>query len=377
MTFTPDTSGILSLFGFSYQIKVFCSLAAKLTEGQQIEFESFDDIATNKSIDPNFFDKNINGQIKSPSYQSIQVKHTKITNQVAENVLLNWIQIEESTYNIKEYILITDKKDQSTDLITAIDKDCFINKVMNSQKKTNANITKVKKIFEKKTNLERKNIISSILGKYTFSSIDINADLKANFGNLFQEAANHVLYEQRLDEFLTKITCKVLESINSLKPYTLSHEEFQKYINEVLDRFSLSQSLPSYNNYRLVHPIDLNDTKIANSREYKQLQYCTSNKNVLRNYLLNKQYYNKIRNYYIDACMESKCGDIEITAYENFERVKSDLQEQDMDTPKNRLKETTQAPNIDAQNNQIRDGVCIYLTGDSIPEDTQISWKDD
>lgn len=37
MEFSTDASGIKSLVAFSFQIKVFCSLASKLQEGQQID----------------------------------------------------------------------------------------------------------------------------------------------------------------------------------------------------------------------------------------------------------------------------------------------------------------------------------------------------
>ena len=65
------------------------------------------------------------------------------------------------------------------------------------------------------------------------------------------------------------------------------------------------------------------------------------------------------------------------TAYENFENVKEDLQDRNADLPKNRLKETTEASNSYAESNQIREGVCIYLTSNNIDKNNQISWKDE
>ena len=96
----------------------------------------------------------------------------------------------------------------------------------------------------------------------------------------------------------------------------------------------------------------------------------------MRNHLLHELYYIKTRNNYIDNCMESKCGDIEVTAYENFESVKDELIDTNSDTPKNRLRKTTASSNSYAANEQIRGGVCIYLTGGNII-DNQISWKDE
>ena len=42
---TPDTSGISSLSGFSYQIRVFVLYMLQMSEGETIEFETWDDVA--------------------------------------------------------------------------------------------------------------------------------------------------------------------------------------------------------------------------------------------------------------------------------------------------------------------------------------------
>jgi hypothetical protein len=44
MTFQPDQSGINSLAGFAYQIKVFAYYSFDLKEDTQIEFETIEDI---------------------------------------------------------------------------------------------------------------------------------------------------------------------------------------------------------------------------------------------------------------------------------------------------------------------------------------------
>lgn len=43
--YIPDESGINSLGGFAYQIKVFVSYMLSMDEGMQAEFETVDDIA--------------------------------------------------------------------------------------------------------------------------------------------------------------------------------------------------------------------------------------------------------------------------------------------------------------------------------------------
>ena len=376
MSFAPDKSGIKSLAGFSFQIKVFCYLAAELKEGQQLEFESIDDVATSKNCKADKID-NLNGQILVQNYESIQVKHTKLSKSLANKVLYNWIQIENSSCNISRYILITDEKYNNSDLLGTINIDDFINEVMSSTKKANANIAKVKKILNDILESERKTFIENILKKHDFKPINIDDEIVKNYKDKLLKSANEVVFYQRLDELLSEITNRILKSINSLTSYTLTYTEFQKILNNVFERFSVNISLPSYNNFKSVTPIDLKSTEIANSREYRQLQYCSVSENFLRRYLLQEQYYKKVRNNYLDLCMESKCGDIEITAYENFEDVKEELQANNNDTPSNRFWNTTKTSNSYAENEQIRKGVCIYLTSDNVSDGNQISWKDE
>lgn len=376
MEFSPDASGIKSLAGFSFQIKVFCNLASKLQEGQQVEFESIDDIATSKNCKTENLD-DLNGKIQAQNYTSIQVKHTNLTKANTKNILYNWIQLECTSNNVSHYILITDEKYNNQDVLRAINIDVLIKEIMSSSKKANANISKVKEIFKNKSESEIKKTIENILNKHDFQSINIDNELVENYQDKLFKSANVVVFYQRLDELLSEITNRILKSINNSKPFVLKYIDFQKILNDIVQRFSVEVSLPSYNNFKNVTQIDLKSTEIANSREYSQLLYCSLSERSIRNHLLHEQYYRKIKNNYLDLCMDSKCGDIEATAYENFEDIKEELQSTNTDTPQNRLKETTGASNSYAGSEQIRNGVCIYLTSNNVSDEVQISWKDE
>ena len=376
MEFQPDTSGIKSLAGFAFQIKVFCSYASKLKENQQIEFESIDDVATNKKVKANYLD-NVNGKIQSSDYKSIQVKHTTISEDLAKKVLMNWILLESASLCITKYILLTDVSYDNIDLLQTLNIDNFIQEILNSNKKRNATISKVKEIFQKQESSENKKIIENVIKKHKFHAIDIDDELDKNFMNIFFKTANSVVYYQRLEEFVSQISNKIYKSLLLSKPFILTYDNFIKIVNDINQNFTVNVSLPSYIDFRNINPIDLSTTEIANSREYKQLLHCDVSENTIRRHLLHEQYYRKVRNNYIDACLNSKCENIEITAYENFEGIKEDLQDRKEDIPKNRLKETTTALNCYAESNQIRVGVCIYLTSNNIDKNIQISWKDE
>lgn len=88
--YIPDESGINSLGGFAYQIKVFVSYMLSMDEGMQAEFETVDDIAISKMtsdiIDDNE-DKFRNLIVSANGIKAIQVKRTSITEKVAKQVL--------------------------------------------------------------------------------------------------------------------------------------------------------------------------------------------------------------------------------------------------------------------------------------------------
>lgn len=96
--YIPDESGINSLGGFAYQIKVFVSYMLSMDEGMQAEFETVDDIAISKMtsdiIDDNE-DKFRNLIVSANGIKAIQVKRTSITEKVAKQVLFNWNVVRE------------------------------------------------------------------------------------------------------------------------------------------------------------------------------------------------------------------------------------------------------------------------------------------
>lgn len=117
----PDSSGINSLGGFSYQIRVFVYYMSLLKkEGMQIEFETIDDVNI-REINADNIDENnenfINNVQGLNSNIAIQVKRTKVTPDVAKKVLLNWILLEISDNKVDKYILATDEYYNNEDIL--------------------------------------------------------------------------------------------------------------------------------------------------------------------------------------------------------------------------------------------------------------------
>lgn len=377
MEFQTDNSGINSLAGFAYQIKVFAYYAFDLKDGMEIEFETIEDVnlKTSAEIDKhsqNFVCKATNNGIN----KAVQVKHTSISNAVAQQMLLNWILLEQSSYNVGKYILFTDKSYQNDrDIFSKSSKELYKN-VVTSNKNDNATITKVKKLFNKNyTEFEK--LYNCIQSKFEFvdlDNIDIEIDQKASIH--FRKAANLVIFRQRLKEFLQHITVQILDAVTNKKPYVLTYSGFINAVEDISNRFTLEITAPCYCDFKKINKIDLNDSKISTSREYIQLHSCGLTNGLIKQHLLYGMYYYLTSLKYMENNRTKKIEEIEETTFENFESVKFALQNKKIDTPYNRLEETKKQPNSFAENEQIKYGSSIHLTKEDIGNN-QISWKDD
>ncbi len=379
-TYQPDSSGINSLSGFSYQIRVFVHYMLQLNEGMQIEFETIDDVSIRRiqanqfdRYDGSFFNK-ISG---NNSNTVVQVKRTSITDSTAEQVFLNWVLLEASDNEISKYVLFTDNAYKNADIMFSRSAEAFFELVRKSNKKASAAISKVKKLFQDNLK-EFERVYNSIKEKYEFiSSENIDDKIDDACTALFRKAGiNSVVYYCRIKEMLQHITVKVMDNINHKKPYIIGYNEFMALVEDISSRISEQMNSPLYADFKKLHPIDFNDLKIAESREYKQLLSCKLNKVLLEQHLGYGVYYKDLRFRYMETNKLGIIENIEQTTYENFEGVKFTLQRDDKDEPYNRLDGTKKLENSYALNEQIRYGSCIYLTKDEIT-DIQISWEDE
>ncbi|API88769.1 hypothetical protein BKP56_05465 [Marinilactibacillus sp. 15R] len=379
MTYKQDSSGINSLSGFAYQIKVFAYYAFDLKENMQIEFETLEDINL-KSITPDTIDINSHKFIcrvtDGSKNKAIQVKHTSISNSVSEQLIFNWLLLESSAYNIEEYILFTDKNYQNKNDIFIKDVKKMYKDILQSNKNKNATVSKVKALFEGDfAKFEQK--YNQIHNKYTFIDLeDVNAKTEDKASLHFRKAANVIIFQQRLGEFLQHITYKILNTIENKEPYILTYQEFINIVEDISNRFTKDITAPSYSNFKRIKKIDLKDSVLSNSREYKQLKTCKLPDSLIEQHLLYGMYYNETSLKYMENNKLNKIEEIEDTTFEGFENVKFSLIREKNDSPYNRLERTKKYPNSYAENDQIKFGASIHLTKKDVLNN-QISWKDD
>lgn len=379
MTYQQDSSGINSLGGFSFQIKVFVHYMIGLKKGMQIEFETIEDVNV-KKIKSNNIDANSEkfiSTIASNNFNTaIQVKRTSISKNVALKILLNWLLLESSKNNVSKYVLLTDSEYNNKDIVFDKSIDEVFQIVVKSDKKINATISKVKKLYKDDyENFEK--VYKAIKEKYEFLSItDIDKLIDDKCAEHFRKAANMVVYEQRLKELMQHITVEIMEAVNKKKPYIVEYTGFIKILEDISSRLTEKVTAPIYSDFKKLHPIDLSNSEISKLREYKQLVACQLPERLIKQHLVYKLYYENIFYKYMETNRQSKIEEIEETTFENYENVKFKLQKKKCDEPYNRLEETKKMPNTHAGNEQIRYGCGIYLTKDGI-DNNQISWEDE
>lgn len=108
----PVTSaGLSSLSGFAYQIKIFVLLLSRLELGQQVEFETLDDVAIN-TVPSN--DKQEDMCIKrevdvNKKITVFQVKQTKVTETVGRRILYNWFLALHEEPRVSKFVLYVEQ----------------------------------------------------------------------------------------------------------------------------------------------------------------------------------------------------------------------------------------------------------------------------
>ncbi|MGG3889606.1 hypothetical protein [Metabacillus fastidiosus] len=379
--FEPDKSGINSLGGFSYQIRVFVYYLSKLEEGMQLEFEAYDDVSLTK-INSDNLDSNEEKfktiLTKNHTTSAIQVKRTTINDETAQQVLLNWILLEGSDVKVSKYVLLTEESYGNEDNIFKLSCEDFFELVTSTTKSVRATIGKVKKLYGHNYR-DFQERYESIKRKYSFKTVkDIDEEIAGVYSILFRRAGviNEIIYFQRIKALLEKVTSNIIESVNKKDSYVMTHGDFMKLIEHISNEIKDNNPIMDYISFKRLCSIDTSNLTIANSREFKQLELCDLPLPLIEQHLVYCFYYEHFRLTYSEMNKVIKVENVEETAFENYTIVKHTLERMKTDTPFDRLEGTKNKVNSYADNEQIKYGVVIYLTKDEM-EDRQISWKEE
>ncbi|MFY0517854.1 hypothetical protein ACOMCU_08470 [Lysinibacillus sp. UGB7] len=375
-----DDSGIRSLSGFAYQMRVFIYYMSLMKEEGQIEFETLDDVVLSNNAEEKLKDETIHiNSVYSDSQDiyAIQVKRTTITNATKKKLIYNWLLLQHENKNISKYILYTEESYGNKDDIFNETAKPLFEEIIKSDKKSNALVSRVKQLYI--DNFEQfKCDYEEIINKFEFiSEKNIDEKIFSSFSIHFNKGAvSEIIYILRIKALIKEIMGDILLCIDKGQPFICLHTDMTKKIESITQDISDKRYEPDFSTFKKYRRIDLNESEIISSREYVQLKKCNLTDRRIEEHLIYQQYYEDIRDRYLLDSKLNKVENIESISYENFCCVKEELQD-DIDTPLKRLNKTKAMSNSYSLNDHTKFGSCIYLTKEDIEELKKISWEDE
>lgn len=381
MVANQSNGGITGLAGFIFQIEVFLYYALKIRSGESISYEELEDVNINKprDLDKNE-DKLVTSLFDNNRRTVIQVKKTKITKTVAKEVLKRWILLEKEHSNIEKYILFMNCTYNNQGNIKNVDIEKLYNEIQLTEETSSKSINKkLKDIFYNNYN-EFKNIAEQIKQKYTSEGENQTIDElilnEAQF-HFQKEGVYDSVYIARINSLRSRLTNFIFENIKNNNNYILDSRTLMSSVYEINQLITNDFPLIHFPEYIKEHQVELD--KIKHLREVIQLKHCNLGDEGIVRRIHRCNYYFDYRLRHLENSRICAIEAIEHNTYSSFQDLKEELIINNNDEPYKRLREMEKQPNSACPNNDdLRQGVCIYLTKDKeFVKDKQISWKDD
>ena len=375
-----NDSGLSSLSGFSYQIKVFILRLTQLQQGQRVEFETLDDVAVRSlsskaSISDSCFKWKVD---ETSSIEVFQVKQTNVSESVRRQVLYNWLLAYNQKPDISKFTLYVAQGYSINEKAFTNDSEKEYQTIIESDKAVTALVSRVKQIY--KDDLTKfKRDYQTICSKSTIERLgDIDELIAEQLITPFHATAADIgktYFEKRIAELFTRICARIMDCAGQRSPYVCGHAEYMQLCEEICKDISPTQYTPDYEAFRQVFSQDDLTSEITNSREYRQLRYCKLSNSEILDHLSWEQYYQSIRQHYLADAKKDAISKTESIAHQNHKDVVYELQDENKDTPRLRLIKTKRCEISTLHDEFSRWGTYIFLTQNDLPN--KISWKDE
>lgn len=375
-----NDSGLSSLSGFSYQIKVFILRLTQLQQGQRVEFETLDDVAVRSlsskdSISDSCFKWKVD---ETSSIEVFQVKQTNVSESVRRQVLYNWLLAYNQKPDISKFTLYVAQGYSINEKAFTNDSEKEYQTIIESDKAVTALVSRVKQIY--KDDLTKfKRDYQTICSKSTIERLgDIDELIAEQLITPFHATAADIgktYFEKRIAELFTRICARITDCAGQRSPYVCGHAEYMQLCEEICKDISPTQYTPDYEAFRQVFSQDDLTSEITNSREYRQLRYCKLSNSEILDHLSWEQYYQSIRQHYLADAKKDAISKTESIAHQNHKDVVYELQDENKDTPRLRLIKTKRCEISTLHDEFSRWGTYIFLTQNDLPN--KISWKDE
>jgi len=371
-----DVSGITAQYGFLFQRKAFTLYVIKNVGANQLfTFEGRDD------VDISFEDKIYT--MKDCTGRLIQVKSGHISENSFSKIVCNWLLADEADDH--ELMLENDLSFEYASNERARKIYEFI--LDGKKKKTSSIARKTHDKYKSVMTADPDNFIEQIETlisnvKTTVLTIDgIDSILMEKFCQAYcSDIANYEKAKaKRLERFLSYINSGIDDAIKMKKPYVLPFDAFMRLITKVSDEISDTKytiDARSFKNKSRETAKRIVNERIT--REVKQLYLVNNEENFVISEIINELMYKDFRSVY-EQQKELEISNLEQNAKENYESAKFAIGDNANDPRELYINTTERSIESDLipSGSIYRKGCYVFLTGDDVEEDIQITWGDD
>lgn len=370
-----DNAGITAQYGFLFQRKAFILHALENAHTKQFfTFEGKDDIdvAAEESL----------CLYQVPNVRYIQVKSGHVDETCFSKVICNWLLLD-ADIDAPLQLICENPLEFSLDdtLVSKITKY-----ILEGEKK-------------KKTAISKK-VFDSLKSIITTNIDEVHAQIKALFSRVTIDVCDMLCLDRRLEEVFFSTYCPDIQEYDLAKEKRL--HRLISYINEEID-IAIKAKKPYELHYpnlmRLImqvaeeindhcYSVNILELKKQSHEDAKRIVAEREKREVKQLYLVNHQeafvidgivqelLYKDFRDVFAEN-RAVEISNIEQNAFENYSSAKFSLNDSELSDPKRVYNQTVQQPiesNLMPPGIIYRKGCYIYMTGDNVDPDSQITW---
>ena len=372
-----NNAGITAQYGFLFQRKAFILFALENAGTKQtFTFEGKDDIEI--SADEGIY------SVKASDSSYIQVKSGTVNQSCFCKIICNWLLLDKAPSDA----IVLFIENQLETLVGNDTKDVILEYIMQGKVKKKSSIAW--KTYNKFQNIIEENqdaflntieqfLRSMEIHICSMDELDRRLE-KAFFENYCRDITEYELAKsKRLERFISYINQEIDNALKYQRPCTLLYSDLMKMImmssDEINDHRYVAK-IPELKKRAKSKATQLVEDNTI--REVRQLYLVDKHDEFVIDGIVHELIYKDFRDIYISQ-KEVEIINLEQNAYENYMNAKFLLDEPESSIPKRVYQRTVEMPIGDSllpDGPVYRKGCYIFLTGDDIAEDSQISWGD-
>ncbi len=363
---TDYNPGVVGIGGYYFQILTYISFLPSIQKSQVFGYEVFDDISITDAVQNN---ECVEILRSNKINDLIQVKRTDVDSGTQLKVLFNWMLEDDS----EKYTLVIAKGYSCREdiLITKSVQDLY--KELKPTEKQSSLASRVHSKFKKENDFRRfERKINHIRSRLEIrKDFDPEDEILDKYESIFHSSQSSN-YQARLDEFKRILSTKILDEAHLGKTFSIEKDAFLDLCDTVRSQITDSKYIRNYSLFEQSLNFQIT-SQIEQLREYKQLTYCDLAKNTIKNRLVEKLYYEDLKNYYLERNKDSFIKDVESSAYTNY----TDAQEEVDDSKPKTLYLKTIKKKVDGlpDDQRYSRGSYIALSKENTEKEKRISWR--